>query len=294
MKRLAIIALALATAGAGAFLWLTAPQRIDAALVTGLTGDATRGQQVFHIGGCASCHAPQGTEGEARLALGGGERFETPFGVFVAPNVSPGPEGIGGWSAVDFANAMQAGVAPDGRHYYPAFPYASYARMTPQDVVDLKAYMDGLPMHPAQNQPHELRFPFNIRRGLGLWKRAHLSDAPVIAVEETLERGRYLVEGPGHCAECHTPRDFTGGLDKARWMGGAPNPEGKGRIPNITPGALKWSAADIAEYLKSGFTPDYDSAGGSMAKVIRNTSLLSDDDRNAIAAYLKALPPIAE
>lgn len=294
MKRLAIIALALATAGAGAFLWLTAPQRIDAALVTELTGDATRGQQVFHIGGCASCHAPPGAEGEARLALGGGERFETPFGVFVAPNVSPGPEGIGGWSAVDFANAMQAGVAPDGRHYYPAFPYASYARMTPQDVVDLKAYMDGLPMHPAQNQPHELRFPFNIRRALGLWKRAHLSDAPVIAVEETLERGRYLVEGPGHCAECHTPRDFTGGLDKARWMGGAPNPEGKGRIPNITPGALKWSAADIAEYLKSGFTPDYDSAGGSMAKVIRNTSLLSDDDRNAIAAYLKALPPIAE
>lgn len=292
MKRLSIIALALALAGAGAFLWLTAPERIDPAIIAGLTADATRGEQVFHIGGCASCHAPSGADGDARLALGGGERFETPFGTFLAPNISPGPEGIGGWSAIDFANAMLAGVAPDGRHYYPAFPYASYARMTSQDVVDLKAYMDGLPVHPAQSQPHELGFPFNIRRGLGLWKWLHLDNAPVIAAGP--ERGRYLTEGPGHCAECHTPRDVSGGLDKSRWMGGAPNPEGKGRIPNITPGALKWSAADIAEYLKSGFTPDYDSAGGAMAKVIRNTSRLSDEDRAAIAAYLKALPSISD
>lgn len=107
-----------------------------------------------------------------------------------------------------------------------------------------------------------------------------------------LERGRYLVEALGHCAECHTPRNAFGGLDKANWMGGAPNPSGEGRIPNITPAALRWNAAEIAEYLKSGFTPEFDSAGGSMAAVIRNTSQLTDSDRAAIAAYLAALPSV--
>ena len=193
---------------------------------------------------------------------------------------------------------MKRGVAPDGSHYYPAFPYTSYARMKPGDVADLWAYMRSLPGSDEANQPHQVGFPFNIRRGLGLWKLVFAPDPtrPMATVTGEKELfGQYLVEGPGHCGECHTPRSMFGGLDQSRWMGGGPNPEGKGRIPNITSGGKdtsSWSAADIAEYLKSGFTPDYDTAGGSMVDVIENTSRLSDEDRAAIAAYLKVIPKV--
>ena len=125
----------------------------------------------------------------------------------------------------------------------------------------------------------------------------YLDPAPVVDVSADLERGRYLVEGPGHCGECHTPRSAIGGPDLSRWLSGAPNPDGAGTIPNLTPAGKNissWSEADIAEYLKSGFTPDFDTAGGSMAEVVENTGLLSDEDRLAIARYLKAIPPIVE
>jgi mono/diheme cytochrome c family protein len=132
-----------------------------------------------------------------------------------------------------------------------------------------------------------------------LWQLLYLSPDPVIAIDESdpqLVRGRYLVEGPGHCGECHTPRNLIGGLDKARWLGGGPAPEGGGKIPNITPdpsGIGSWSAADIAYYLESGFTPDFDSVGGAMVEVQRNMVKLTAEDRQAIAAYLKAVPPVA-
>ncbi|MFN3262534.1 MAG: c-type cytochrome [Pikeienuella sp.] len=294
MRRALILVAALGLAGIGGGLALTAPERVDPARLEGLTGDAARGEAVFRISGCASCHAAPGAEGEARLVLAGGLAFETDFGTFRAPNVSPSPEGIDGWSVADLANAMLAGVSPDGAHYYPAFPYGSYAKMEPQEIADLHAYMMTLPPSNAESPPHELGFPFSIRRGIGLWKLLYLSPEPVIAVEgETLSRGRYLVEGPGHCGECHTARNALGGPDLSRWLAGGPNPDGKGRIPNLTPHetGLTWSAADIAEYLRSGFTPDYDVAGGSMADVVKNTAALSGEDRAAIAAYLKALPP---
>ncbi|MFV0475697.1 MAG: c-type cytochrome [Pikeienuella sp.] len=281
----------LGVVGAGAFWLLTAPERLPEDALKEVQGDAARGERIFHIGGCASCHLPPGAEPGA--PLGGGMAFVTEFGTFRAPNITPGPEGIGGWSAGDLANAMMKGVSPDGAHYYPAFPYTSYARMKPEDVADLHAHMATLPVSDAANQPHELSFPFNIRRGLGLWKRLFLSPDPVIAAADPeIERGRYLVEGPGHCGECHTPRNPIGGPDLAAWLSGGPNPDGEGRIPDLTPreGGLDWSASDIAEYLRSGFTPDYDVAGGSMADVVTNTARLSDEDRAAIAAYLKALP----
>jgi mono/diheme cytochrome c family protein len=107
-----------------------------------------------------------------------------------------------------------------------------------------------------------------------------------------LERGRYIVEALAHCAECHTPRNAMGGLDRARWMAGAPNPSGDGRIPGITPAQLDWSAQDIAYYLETGFDPDFDSAGGTMGSVVRNFANLTAEDRAAVAAYVKALPPI--
>lgn len=288
--------------GAGAAWLLSAPSPLSDGVLARIKGheaDAERGRRIFLIGGCASCHAAKDAKDEARLLLEGGRRFPSEFGTFIAPNISPdGQNGIGGWTLEEFANAMMRGVAPDGSHYYPAFPYTSYARMVPGDIADLWAYLRTLPSSDRANQPHEVGFPFNVRQGLGLWKLVFAPDpaSPVVVVEgDELTLGRYLVEGPGHCGECHTPRGAFGGLDLSRWLKGAPNPEGKGRIPDITPGGKntsKWSAADIAEYLKSGFTPDYDTAGGSMVEVVENTSRLNDVDRAAIAAYLKAVPNI--
>lgn len=299
MRRLGLILLGLVLAGAAAFWLLTAPRRLPDTAVAAAPGDPARGQRIFWVGGCASCHAAAGATGEARLRLSGGAPLVTRFGTFQAPNISPSADGIGGWSLADFANAMQRGVAPDGRHYYPAFPYASYRRMTAGDVADLFAYLKTLPPVTGKATPNSVGFPFSIRRGIGLWKLAFLrDDGPVVAlaagVDPTVLAGRYLVEGPGHCGECHTPRGLGGlaGVDTARWLGGAPAAEGDGRVPNITPSRLKWSAPEIADYLKTGFTPDYDSVGGSMTAVQRNMAELSDGDRAAIAAYLKAVPPV--
>ena len=284
-----------ALVGAGTGLWVTRPSTVDAAAFATLTGDATRGETVFWAGGCASCHAAEGATGEARKLLSGGKRFATAFGTFIAPNISPDPvQGIGGWSTVDLANAMLHGTSPEGAHYYPAFPYTSYGRAAPQDLADLRAYLAVLPESAQASAPHEGGFPFNIRLSLGGWKLLFGRKDWVITgvLTEAQQRGRYLVEGLGHCSECHTPRNALGGSDLTAWLAGGPNPDGKGRIPNITPGKLDWSEADIAEYLKSGFTPSFDSAGGAMAEVVENMAHLSDDDRKAIAAYLKLVPAV--
>lgn len=276
---------------------LLAPRPLPQDAMAGLTGDPERGEQVFWAAGCAGCHAEFDATGEEKLILRGGQRFASPFGTFVAPNISPDPQaGIGGWSALDLANAMKRGVSPEGEHYYPAFPYASYARADLQDIADLHAFLMTLPPDPTPSQPHEVGFPFNIRAALGGWKLLFLTDDWIVTgdLDEREARGRYLVEALGHCGECHTPRNALGGLQQDRWLAGAPSPDGKGRIPNITPAALDWSQADIVEYLTSGFTPDYDSAGGHMALVVQNTAHLPEADRAAIAAYLKRVPPVAD
>ncbi len=288
--KLLLVAVLLAPA---AGYWLTRPDRVDPEAFAGLTPDVARGETLYYAGGCASCHAAPEAEGEAKLVLAGGHRLESDFGTFVAPNISPDPEhGIGAWSALDLANAMLRGVSPEGRHYYPSFPYTSYIHMSAQDIVDLKAFLDTLPASDTPNAAHDLAFPFTLRRGIGLWKALYLEDDYVLAnaATDTVVRGRYLVEGPGHCAECHTPRDAFGGLDRSAWMTGAPNPSGRGSIPAIDPANLSWSESEIAYYLETGFTPDFDSAGGHMARVVENTSQLPEEDRQAIAAYLKALP----
>jgi mono/diheme cytochrome c family protein len=284
---------------AGGFWLLTMPTALSAEQVAALSaGDAGRGERIFYAGGCTSCHARLGATGAAALELAGGLELKTPFGIFVAPNISSDPiDGIGAWSAEDLARAMLKGVSPQGAHYYPAFPYASYARMQPADIADLHAFLKTLPAVSGKALGHRLGFPFNIRRGLGLWKRLYLSDEPVIALAadapEPVKLGRYLVEGPGHCGECHTPRDAIGGTDKSRWLAGAVAAEGQGNVPNITSGEGgigDWSESDIAYFLETGFTPDFDSAGGSMTAVIRNTARLRPEDREAMAAYLKAVP----
>jgi len=295
MKRL-IIGLGLVAAAMLLLLLITRPSPLPASALPGHSVDLANGERLFNAGGCASCHLSTDEYSEPAI-LGGGLEMETPFGVFRVPNISPHPSmGIGNWSMIDFVNAMQLGVSPDGRHYYPAFPYTSYSRMSIEDLMDLKTYLDTLPLAQDRSMDHTLRFPFNIRSGLGLWKLFNLDPAfvtPVPADDALLERGRYLVEGPGHCGECHTPRNWTGGLDNKRWLGGGPNPDGEGKVPDITAtkrGLDEWSQGDIDYYLESGFTPDFDSVGGSMVKVQENMARLPAEDRAAIAAYLKNLP----
>jgi mono/diheme cytochrome c family protein len=282
--------------------WITRPQPLVAADLPDHQPDASAGERIFWAGGCASCHASpvQGkrAKGDDKLLLGGGLELDTPYGIFRVPNISPhADDGIGNWTMAEFASAMQPGVSPDGRHYYPSFPYTSYARMPVEDVMDLKAFLDTLPPIDGRVGDHSLGFPWSLRRGIGAWKRRYLVVDPVMrqASPTLVERGRLLVEGAGHCGECHTPRDRFGGLISERWLAGAANPEGKGRVPNITPGGKNisgWSAGDIAYYLESGFTPDFDTAGGSMVAVQENMAKLSAEDRAAIAAYLKALPAL--
>lgn len=295
MRRLFLLVL-VAAAGGGAVFWgLTGPDRLPDDHFAGLTGDTARGEAVFHATGCASCHAAPGATGEAKLLLVGGQAFPSDFGTFVAPNITPDPQqGIGGWSVNDLGNALLRGVSPQGSHYYPALPYWSYAKMQAQDVVDLHAFLQTLPADATPSQPHQIGFPFNVRRVVGGWKLLN-SDSDFVVQGDLTEaetRGRYIAEAMAHCAECHTPRNALGGLDTSRWLAGAPNPSGQGTIPNITLAKLEWSEGEIVEYLTSGFTPDYDSAGGHMVPVIENMAQLPESDRAAVAAYLKKVPPI--
>ncbi|WP_266031649.1 cytochrome c [Brucella intermedia] len=302
VRKLAYVAGAVVVLGAAAFWILTTPQKVSQTVLDAMEpGDPVKGEQVFWAGGCASCHAAPGATGDARKVLAGGHELVSDFGTFIAPNISPSEQGIGTWTIHDFANAMLKGVGKQDEHLYPSFPYTSYTRMQPQDVADLFAFMKTLPPSDNATAPHRLSFPFNIRRGLGLWKQLYLSDQPVVEIanaSDQVKRGQYLTEALGHCGECHTPRNVIGGLDKGQWLAGALSPEtgsdGKrGVVPNITPGEAGiggWSEKDIAYALQSGFTPDFDSLGGSMTDVVANMAHLAEADRNAIAAYLKAIP----
>lgn len=287
----------LGVVGAGAFLFITRPQPWPAEhWAQAGASDAARGAIVFSMGGCVSCHAAPGAKDDAKLTLAGGLALKSPFGTFHVPNISPDEKaGIGGWTLAQFGDAMTRGVGPGGDHLYPSFPYGSYSRMSVQDVADLFAYLKTLPKSDHVAPPHQLGFPFNIRLAVGGWKFLYLNDKPRVDLanaDDKVKRGQYIVEGPGHCGECHTPRDALGGFKTDQWLAGAPNPEGEGRIPNITPGGdiANWSEADIVTYLQTGFTPDYDSVGGSMVEVQQNMAKLPQADVEAIAAYLKAIP----
>lgn len=259
--------------------------------------DLANGKTMFAAGGCSSCHATENQPDKTRL--GGGHALKSEFGTFYVPNISAHKtDGIGNWSDEQFLAAMREGVSPAGTHYYPSFPFTSYQRMTPADVRDLFAYLKTLPAVEGRIRDHELKFPFNIRLSLGGWKLL-FADGQVFKPDPgksaEWNRGKYLVEGPGHCAECHSPRNVLGGIVAEKRFGGGPDPEGKGYVPNITPHATgigNWSKKDIAYLLESGFTPEYDSVGGSMTPVVGNTAQLSPEDRNAMAEYLSTLPAV--
>ena len=287
VRRLIWIAVIVAMIGGALGLWLTRPQRVDPMDYAELTGVPSKGELVYHAAGCHSCHSSPNDKDQ--IALVGGQAFPSDFGTFYAPNISSDmTHGIGAWSLLDFANAIQAGVSPDGKHYYPAFPYTNYARMTPQDVVDLWSYILLMPSAATPSKTHDVAFPFNVRRGLGLWKLMFMDESWVVD-NPASERGQYIVEALAHCGECHTPRNALGGLDRTRWLQGAPNPSGRGNIPAITPSELAWDANDIEYYLFEGFTPDFDSVGGHMVPVVENMAKLPAEDRQAIATYLSGL-----
>ena len=278
-----------------AAFYFTRPAALAISFASNYAPSTEAGALVFHAAGCATCHISPAAEYSEMPELAGGIAFPSQFGTFYAPNISPHPtRGIGAWDLDAFASAVMLGVSPNGQHYYPAFPYLAYQHMTVNDVADLFEYIQTLPASGTSSVSHDLIFPFNIRRGLGFWKLAFADNKYVkkITKDPKIDRGTYLVEGLGHCAECHTPRNAAGALDKSQWMAGAPNLSGNGLVPNITPAVLDWTEADLIEYFTSGFTPEYDTAGGKMADVIHNLSKLPQEDREAIAAYVLALKPL--
>lgn len=295
LRKLVVLALIAGAFGLALFWFLTSPATVPASALAAYQPNLENGKTLFYAGGCASCHATPGQDD--RTQLGGGLGLKSPFGTFYAPNISSDPkDGIGNWTEAHFVTAMLKGTSPDGAHYYPAFPYTSYRLMGTSDLRDLFAYIKTLPAVTGVVRDHDVPFPFNIRRALGGWKLLFLgSDTFRPDASKTAEwnRGAYLVNGPGHCAECHSPRNVLGGIDSGKRFAGGPNPEGEGWVPNITQARLKdWSEDDIAYLLESGMTPEGDSVGGSMTPVIRNTSQLSEDDRKAMAVYLKSLSPV--
>ena len=295
MRRLVLVFVAVAgVLGFGVYWWLTAVPVVSSTAPAS-TPNVENGQIIFNAGGCSSCHAVPNQPDRQRL--GGGLAIPSPFGTFYVPNISPDPvDGIGRWTENDFVRAVRKGISPAGTHYFPAFPYASYAHATVQDVRDLFAYLKTLPPVSGRVRDHDVSFPFSIRRNIGIWKLLFMDDRllmPDQSRSSQWNRGAYLVNAFGHCAECHSPRNVLGGIIAAQRFAGGPDPEGKGFVPNITQkGLADWSEKDIDYFLETGSTPDGDNAGGSMARVIKNTSELSAPDRAAIATYVKSLPPV--
>jgi mono/diheme cytochrome c family protein len=294
LRKLLIAAAGILAIGFAAFWIITAPASVPASALPPRTPDLENGKVMFYAGGCASCHASTGQRDATRL--GGGLALESRFGTFYAPNISPDrDDGIGRWNEADFITALSKGTSPQGQHYYPAFPYTSYQRIALDDARDLFAYLRTLPAVAGKAQPHQVPFPLNWRRLLGGWKFLFLDGQPFRpdpSKSAQWNRGAYLVNGPGHCAECHSPRNLLGGIEAGRFAGG-PDIEGKGWVPNITQkGLADYSEKDIAYLLETGQTPDGDSVGGAMTAVIRNTSQLPAADREAMAVYLKSLAPV--
>lgn len=256
----------------------------------GIEGDPARGAYVARLGGCFACHT-DAKGGGAMLA--GGPALKTPFGDFYAPNITMHEtDGIGAWTLHDFDRAMRSGVSPAGAHYYPAFPYGHYAALKNQDIADLWAAFRTVPPVAGTSPDHDLTFPFDYRALLRPWKTLFFDPSPLPddpARSAKWNRGRYLVEGLGHCSACHTPRTPLGGLQASAALRGAKGYDGE-TIPALTSTALGkagYSTTDIAIALKTGITPQGDALGGSMAEVVSGaTRFWTKDDLNAVADYL--------
>lgn len=255
-----------------------------------------RGAYIFAVADCATCHTDVKNHG---APLAGGRALVTEFGTFYTPNITPDPvNGIGRWSLADFRRALRDGKRRDGQYLYPVFPFTSYTGMSDSDIAALYAYLMTQKPDPTPNKPDEIEFPFRFRPLLVVWRMLYFTPGPLPPVADKnpeWNRGHYLSEAVVHCQECHTPRNFLGALEADHAYAGNPNgPDGM-RSPNITPdndtGIGQWSEANIATVLKTGQTPDADTVIRQMSEVTKGTFALTDSDRQAIAVYLKSLPP---
>jgi len=256
-----------------------------------------RGAYLFAAADCAGCHTDVKNEGKP---LAGGRALRTPFGTFYGPNITPDPQyGIGTWTEAQFRRALREGIAPGRTHLFPVFPFPSFTGVTDRDIADLYVYLKTQPPVPQPSKPHEVTPPFGFRFGLVFWRLLFFDEGPWQpdpARDMVWNRGSYLANAVAHCGECHTPRNFMGALKTSLAFSGNPQgPDGQ-RAPNITPdpekGIGKWSFEDIENVLKTGQLPYFDYVGSGMAEVVKGTSQLTDDDRHAIAVYLKSLKPV--
>lgn len=278
-------------------LWFVSAAPVGAADSVPNASLIDHGRYIYRAGGCASCHTDEKGGGEENA---GGVELRTPFGVFYGPNITPDPEhGIGNWTEADFLRALREGVNRKGQHYYPAFPYTSYTRLSDDDMRALFAYLRSRPAVSKPNRPHQVVWYGRARSALGVWKRRYFRPGPFVSDPDKLEainRGAYLATAAAHCGECHTPRDRFGGFIQDLYLAGTRDGPEDSVIPNITPDratGLRWREGEIAEYLETGLTPDGDSAGDLMADVIDNgLRHLTKADLRAIAAYIRSLPPI--
>ncbi|MFO1322975.1 MAG: c-type cytochrome [Burkholderiales bacterium] len=252
-----------------------------------------RGEYLARAGDCVSCHTAPGG-----LPFAGGLRLDTPFGYMLSPNITPDPDtGIGRWSSNDFYRALHDGINRRGKDMYPTMPYDFYTKVTRADVDAIYAYLRTVkPVRNAVDVNH-LHFPFDQRWAMGAWRELYFSEGtfrPDPAKPASWNRGAYLVEGLGHCSDCHSPRNLMGGIEKSRDFSGAVI-DGWFALDltsDIATGLGSWSNDEIATYLKTGVAKDKTTTLGPMAEVIRNSlSYLSDADRLAMAEYLKLLPP---
>ena len=258
-------------------------------------GDVKRGLYLSKAAGCLGCHTEAKPDAQP---YAGGRALETAFGTFFGPNITPHPQaGIGRWSEQDFVRAMRQGRGPDGAHYYPAFPYTSFTKITDQDLRDLWAYLRSLPQSSRTNRAHDLGWPFRWRWLIWGWKLLFFSPGaftPDPAHSQTVNRGAYLVNALGHCGECHTPRNMFGGPKKGRHLAGAK--VGEATATNLTPTRLKkFSDEYLREVLQTAMTPEGDVLSEAMGEVVQNTtSKLTRQDLDALIAYLRSLPPLPD
>jgi mono/diheme cytochrome c family protein len=294
-KAQAAIAFVLAVA-ASVFWVLSRPDPLPASAIPAHAPDVANGEVVYHAGSCFACHKPP--EGAAQASLpSGGAPFKTPIGVFYPQNLTPHAEtGLGRWSAADFLNAMTRGLSPQGQHYFPAFPYLAYRSMRTSDLLDLQAYLKSLPAVKSPPRRHGLPLLPLARRGVGVWKQLAFAQAPhALAAEggDSWKRGAYLVNAPGHCGECHTPKNLLMVEDLGRYMAGGPHPGGEGKVPSLR-GLVERKkykdAADLVLALQNGEELGYeDLSSGGMAQIQSNLARLPEPEVRAIADYLVSL-----
>lgn len=287
--RTALVALLLVCASSLGRAETDAPR--DAAIV--------RGEYLVRAGGCISCHT---AKDKGAVPLAGGHELTTPFGTFYSPNITPDRiTGIGAWTDEEFLSAFWEGVGPDGRYYFPAFPFTSYTGITREDLLAIKAYLFSLEPVRKENIPHELPWYVDTRLAAAAWQLLFFDSERFESNPDrdgTWNRGAYLVRHLGHCGECHSPRNRFGATLADQEMAGGLGADGK-TVPNITPhgadGIGRWSPGDLALFLELGMMPDGDFAGGSMSAVIDdNTGQLTPEDRAAIGTYLESLPPLPD